>query len=60
MTNDSMVQLGCSHSFCGECIVGQIKSSKKSTSDCAMCRSTISQCSSASANLLQKISTELK
>jgi hypothetical protein len=60
MTNDSMVQLGCSHSFCGECIVGQIKSSKKSTSDCAMCRSTIGECRSASANLLQKISTELK
>lgn len=60
MTNDSMVQLGCSHSFCGECIIGQIKSSKKSTADCAMCRSTIGECRSASAKLLQKISTELK
>jgi hypothetical protein len=59
MTNDSMVQLGCSHSFCGDCVVGQIKSSKKSTSDCAMCRSTISQCSSASNNILQKISASI-
>ena len=59
MTNDSMVQLGCSHSFCGDCIVGQIKSSKKATCDCAMCRSTISECSSASANLLQKITSSI-
>jgi hypothetical protein len=59
MTSDSMVQLGCSHSFCGDCIVGQIKSSKKSTADCAMCRSTISECSSASANLLQKITSSI-
>jgi hypothetical protein len=57
MTSDSMVQLGCSHSFCGDCIIGQIKSSKKATCDCAMCRSTISECSSASANLLQKITS---
>lgn len=55
MTNDSMVELGCSHSFCGDCIIGQINSSKKSTSDCAMCRSTISECRSASAKLLVKI-----
>jgi hypothetical protein len=59
MTNDTMVQLGCSHSFCGDCIVGQIKSSRKATCDCAMCRSTISECSSASENLLQKISSSI-
>ena len=59
MTNESMVQLSCCHSFCGDCIVGQIKSSRKSTSDCAMCRSTISECSSASANLLLKISSSI-
>jgi Ring finger domain len=59
MTSDSMVQLGCSHSFCGDCIIGQIKSSKKATCDCAMCRSTISECSSASANLLQKITSSI-
>jgi hypothetical protein len=55
MTNETLVQLGCSHSFCGDCIIGQINSSKKSTSDCAMCRSTISECRSASAKLLVKI-----
>jgi hypothetical protein len=59
MTSDSMVQLGCSHSFCGDCIIGQIKSSKKATCDCAMCRSTISECRSASANLLQKITSSI-
>jgi len=59
MTNESMVQLGCSHSFCGDCIIGQIKSTRKATCDCAMCRSTISECSSASANLLQKISSSI-
>lgn len=59
MTSDSMVQLGCSHSFCGDCIVGQIKSSIKTTCDCAMCRSTISECSSACANLLQKITSSI-
>jgi hypothetical protein len=57
MTNDTMVQLGCCHSFCGDCIIGQIKSSQKSVSDCAMCRSEIKECSSASNNLLLKIST---
>jgi hypothetical protein len=57
MTNDTMVQLGCCHSFCGDCIIGQIKSTNKPTVDCAMCRSTISQCSSASNQLLQKISS---
>jgi hypothetical protein len=60
MTNDSMVQLGCCHSFCGDCIIGQIKSSSKPTSECAMCRATISECSSASNELLQKISKDLK
>ncbi len=59
MTNDSMVQLGCCHSFCGDCIIGQINSSKKSTSDCAMCRSTISECRSASAKLLEKITSSI-
>ena len=59
MTNDSMVQLGCCHSFCGDCIIGQIKSSKKTTSDCAMCRSTISECRSASAKLLVKITSSI-
>lgn len=59
MTNESLVKLVCSHSFCGDCIVGQIKSSKKATCDCAMCRSTISECSSASANLLQKITSSI-
>lgn len=59
MTSDSMVQLGCSHSFCGDCIIGQIKSTRKATCDCAMCRSTISECSSASANLLQKITSSI-
>ena len=60
MTNDSMVQLGCCHSFCGDCIIGQINSSKKSTSDCAMCRSTISECRSASEKLLEKITKDIK
>lgn len=60
MTNDTTVQLGCSHSFCGDCIIRQIKSSKNSTSDCAMCRSTINSCSSACEKILQKISNELK
>lgn len=60
MTNDSMVQLGCAHSFCGDCIIGQIKSSRKPTSECAMCRATMSECSSASNELLQKISKDLK
>lgn len=60
MTNETTVQLGCSHSFCGDCIIRQIKSSKNSTSDCAMCRSTINECSSACEKMLQKISTELK
>jgi len=59
MTNDSMVQLGCSHSFCGDCIIGQIKSTNKLTVDCAMCRSTIKECSSASNQLLQKITSTL-
>jgi len=59
MTNETLVQLGCSHSFCGDCIIGQINSSKKSTSDCAMCRSTISECRSASAKLLVKITSSI-
>jgi len=54
MTNESMVQLGCAHSFCGDCIIGQIKSSRKPTSECAMCRATISECRSTSKKLLQK------
>jgi len=59
MTNDTMVQLGCNHSFCGDCIIGQIKSTNKVTVDCAMCRSTIKECSSASNQLLQKITSTL-
>lgn len=60
MTNESMVQLGCAHSFCGDCIIGQINSSRKPISECGMCRATISECSSASNELLQKISKDLK
>jgi len=59
MTNDTMVQLGCNHSFCGDCVIGQIKSTNKVTVDCAMCRSTIKECSSASNQLLQKITSTL-
>jgi hypothetical protein len=60
MTNETLVQLGCCHSFCGDCIIGQIKSSNKTTSACAMCRCTISECSSASEKLLEKITTSIK
>ncbi len=60
MTNDSMVQLGCAHSFCGECIIGQIKSSRKPTSECGLCRATISECRSTSKKLLKKLSNDLK
>jgi hypothetical protein len=59
MNNDSMVQIGCSHSFCGDCIIGQIKSTCRVTVECAMCRSTINECSSASNDLLQKITLAL-
>jgi Ring finger domain len=59
MTNESMVKLGCAHSFCGDCIIGQIKSSSKTTSECAMCRATIRECSSASNELLQKMSSSI-
>jgi len=59
MTNDSMVQIGCNHSFCGDCIIGQIKSTHKPSVDCAMCRTAINECSSASSELLQKISSTL-
>lgn len=59
MTNDSMVQIGCNHSFCGDCIIGQIKSTHKPSVDCAMCRTAINECSSASNELLQKISSTL-
>ena len=59
MNNDSMVQIGCSHSFCGDCIIGQIKSTRRVTVECAMCRSTINECSSASNDLLQKITSAL-
>lgn len=55
MTNDSMVQLGCAHSFCGDCIVGQIKSSRKPTSECGLCRATISECRTTSKKLLKKL-----
>ena len=59
MTNDSMVQLGCAHSFCGDCIIGQIKSSRKPTSECGLCRATISECRSTSKKLLQKLSSSI-
>ena len=59
MTNDSMVQIGCNHSFCGDCIIGQIKSTHKPSVECAMCRTAINECSSASNELLQKISSTL-
>jgi len=59
MTNESMVQLGCAHSFCGDCIIGQIKSSNKPTSECGLCRATISECRSTSKELLQKISSSI-
>lgn len=59
MTNDSMVQTGCNHSFCGDCIIGQIKSTRRLTVECAMCRTTINECSSASSELLQKISSTI-
>jgi hypothetical protein len=59
MTNESMVQLGCAHSFCGNCIIGQIKSSRKPTSECGLCRATISECRSSSKKLLQKISSSI-
>ena len=59
MTNESMVQLGCAHSFCGDCIIGQIKSSRKPTSECGLCRATISECRTSSINLLTKLSSSI-
>lgn len=59
MTNESMVQLGCAHSFCGECIIGQIKSSRKPTSECGLCRATIRECRSTSKKLLKKLSSSI-
>jgi hypothetical protein len=59
MTNESMVKLGCAHSFCGECIIGQIKSSRKPTSECGLCRATISECRSSSKKLLKKLSSSI-
>lgn len=56
MTKENSVQLGCKHSFCGECIVRQIKSSRKPTTECGLCRSTIKECRSTSRNLLEKMS----
>jgi len=55
MTNESVVQLGCAHSFCGDCIIGQIKSSRKPTSECGLCRATISECRTTSKKLLTKL-----
>ena len=59
MTNETLVQLGCCHSFCGHCIISQIKSSNKITSICAMCRCNISECSSASEKILEQIRTSI-
>jgi Ring finger domain len=57
MTKETAVQLGCNHSFCGDCIVRQIKSSRKSTTECGLCRSTIKECRSTSRNLLEHMSS---
>jgi hypothetical protein len=57
MTKENAVQLGCKHSFCGDCIVRQIKSSRKPTADCGLCRSTIKECRSTSRNLLEQMSS---
>jgi hypothetical protein len=58
MTKENAVQLGCKHSFCGDCIVRQIKSSRKPTTECGLCRSTIKECSSTSKNLLEQMSSK--
>jgi len=58
MTKETVVQLGCSHSFCGDCIVRQIKSSRKPTTECGLCRSTIKECRSTSKNLLEQMSSK--
>jgi hypothetical protein len=58
MTKETVVQLGCSHSFCGDCIVQQIKSSRKPTTECGLCRSTIKECRSTSKNLLEQMSSK--
>ena len=57
MTKENAVQLGCKHSFCGDCIVRQIKSSRKPTTECGLCRSTIKECRSTSRNLLEQMSS---
>jgi hypothetical protein len=58
ISKSNVVTLNCEHQFCGDCIIGTLKSHKKTSElepRCALCRANISEIKTNSADVLARI-----
>lgn len=58
ISNTNIVTLNCEHQFCGDCIIGTLKTHKKTSElepRCALCRSDVSKITTNNADILTRI-----
>lgn len=58
INNSDIVRLNCQHQFCGDCIIGTLKSHKKSSGfepRCALCRTDIAEIKTNNTDVQAKI-----